>query len=238
LVDLPGEGHGVLVARQWVVTAGHATQGYLLNEVWVRGKQRKVAQLILYPGFRGEYTSLKEAAQNPTLKNWPSIESKLLAVHDIALIKLAEPVDDVAPVMLYRGSQEQGKIAEILGKGATGNGTHGQSLHSPHRGKLRRAYNRISHAHEQWLDYQFTCNGAAPLLEGAFGDGDSGGPVLIKSGHQWQLAGLSDWKHWPTGRSQFIAGVCGQEFSNTRISYYAAWMDSVINADLNGPGGH
>jgi hypothetical protein len=34
------------------------------------------------------------------------------------------------------------------------------------------------------------------------------------------------------------AGVCGQKFSNTRISYYAAWIDSVTDADLNGSGGH
>jgi len=78
------------------------------------------------------------------------------------------------------------------------------------------------------LDYRFDCGPNALPLEGVLGDGDSGGPVLIKSGGKWQLAGLSDWKHWPKGRTKFAEGVCGQEFSNSRISYYAAWIEHTI----------
>jgi hypothetical protein len=39
---------------------------------------------------------------------------------DVALIKLAEPVEDVEPVPLYRASDEKGKLVKN-GKGATGN---------------------------------------------------------------------------------------------------------------------
>lgn len=228
LVDLPGEGQGTLIAPRWIVTAAHATQGYTLNQVWVGGSWRNVSHLFLYPGFKNEYTSFKEAAEDPTLKNWPALKLKLAAMHDIALIELAEPVGDVKSVPLYRESDEEGKVAKVIGKGATGNGKVGQYANSPHRGKLRRAYNRIDHVHGQWLDYRFDCDAKALPLEGTLGDGDSGGPLLIQSDGEWKLAGISDWKHWPTDHSKFAAGVCGQEFSNSRLSHYTKWIDDVI----------
>ena len=228
LVDLPGEGQGTLIAQRWVVTAGHATQGYKLMKVRIDGKWRKVEHVFLYPGFKKEYETVKYAARHPGLKNWPEIKSALRSMHDIALIELERPVRDAAPVGLYTKSDELGKVVEIFGKGATGNGKVGQYPHSPHRGRLRMAYNRITRAQGQWLDYRFDCGPNALPREGVLGDGDSGGPVLIKSGGEWQLAGLSDWKHWPKGRIKYAEGVCGQEFSNSRISYYAAWIEHTI----------
>jgi len=228
LVDLPGEGQGTLIAPRWIVTAAHATQGYMLMRVQIRGKWRDVEHVFLYPGFKNEYASFKKSAQYPTAKNWPALKVRLRSMHDIALIELAKPVNDVEPVPLYVRSDEQGKVAEIIGKGATGNGKVGEYPHSPHRGKLRRAYNRIVRAHARWLDYRFDCGSKALPLEGVLGDGDSGGPLLIRAGSQWNLAGIADWKHWPEGDVRFLAGVCGQVFSNSRISYYAEWIDDVI----------
>lgn len=52
LVDLPVEGHGVLIAPNWVVTAGHAIYWQLpLNVVFIAGKPRKVAKVVFHPGF-------------------------------------------------------------------------------------------------------------------------------------------------------------------------------------------
>jgi hypothetical protein len=223
LVDLPGEGQGVLIAKEWVVTAAHATQGYALDQVMINGKWRDVAELIVHPGFRKLPEGSLSGDAAPMM-------AKLAAMQDIALIKLSKPVDDVKPVALYTGSDEQGATVEIYGKGATGNGLVGQYPHSPHRGKLRRAYNRITDAHEQWLDYTFDCGSKALSLEGVMGDGDSGGPVLIKVNGAWTLAGLADWKHWKGDLSHFRAGVCGQTFSNIRISHYAGWINGVIAA--------
>jgi hypothetical protein len=91
LVDLPGEGHGVLIAPSWVVTAAHATQGYMLMRVWIHGEWRSVAHVFLYPGFEEEYEKVKRVAAirplrtglqssrdlNPRMKllssNWPSL---------------------------------------------------------------------------------------------------------------------------------------------------------------------
>lgn len=228
LVDLPGEGEGTLIAPRWVVTAAHATQGPMFMEVRIHGKLRKVEHIYQYPDFRKEYASFTESAKYPTVENWPTLKTKLSSMHDIALIELVQPVQDVDPVPLYRKSDEQGKVAEIIGRGATGNGEVGEYPQSQHRGKLRRAYNRIDRAEGQWVNYRFDCGPDALPLEGVLGDGDSGGPVLIKSAGRWRLAGVSDWKHWPDGHDKFAAGVCGQEFSNSRISYYAAWIDKII----------
>lgn len=234
LADLPMGGEGTLIAKRWVVTAAHAVQMMLdmpeHRYVTIGGKRRKVVRIIVYPGFEKEYDKVKRAAEYPTLKSWPAIKSAFRSMHDIALIELEQPVQDIAPVPLYTKSDELGKVVEIFGKGATGNGNVGQYLHSPHRGKLRRAFNRITHAQGQWLDYRFDCGPNALPLEGVLGDGDSGGPVLIKSDGQWQLAALSDWKHWPKGHTKFAEGVCGQEFSNSRISYYADWIENTIKS--------
>ncbi len=230
LVDLPGEGQGVLIAPRWVVTAAHATQGYMLMRVWIHGEWRNVSHVFLYPGFKKEYDKVKQAAEHPTLKNWPTVEAAFQSTHDIALIELSKPVEDVKPLALYRASNEQGKIVKFFGKGATGNGKVGEYPHSAHRGQLRRAFNRITKAHDQWLNYRFDCGPEALPLEGVMGDGDSGGPVLIQVNGEWKLAGVTDWKHWPRGHSKFVPGICGQAFSNSRISYYAKWINRVMAA--------
>ncbi|MEO6343863.1 MAG: trypsin-like serine protease [Dokdonella sp.] len=223
LVDLPGEGHGVLIARLWVVTAAHATQGYSLDHVDINGTRRDVAELIVHPDFR-------KLPEGPASGDAGSLMENLAAMTDIALIRLTQPVDDVTPVQRYQGWNEQGKLAQIYGKGATGNGTLGQYPKAPHRDALRRATNRIESAHAQWLDYRFDCDAHATALEGVMGDGDSGSPVLIREDGEWKLAGLADWKHWQGDLSTFRAGICGQTFSNSRISYYATWIDGVIRA--------
>ena len=220
LVDLPGEGHGVLIDRKWVVTVAHATQGYTLDHVMIGGRSRTVAELIVHPEFhKPESAMIGDAAPLMTAFG---------AMKDIALIRLSEPVDDVTPIALYRQSDEAGQVVTIYGKGATGNGVTGQVRGSPHRGALRRAENRITSAHDQWIDYRLDCDASALPLEGSIGDGDSGGPVLIRKGDRWVLAGLGDWKHWRGDLSAFHAGVCGQDFSNTRISWYANWIDRVM----------
>jgi len=50
----------------------------------------------------------------------------LAASDDVALIKLQQPVTDVAPLKIYRGSGERGQVVGIIGAGATGNGLVGQ----------------------------------------------------------------------------------------------------------------
>src|SRR5690606_33012467 len=53
LVDMPGEGHGVLIAPQWVVTAAHAVswqQG--MSVVVIGGTPRAVQRIVIHQGYK------------------------------------------------------------------------------------------------------------------------------------------------------------------------------------------
>src|SRR3546814_5046472 len=65
--------------------------------------------------------------------NASGIHAFLASSDDIALIKLASPMEGVAPMPLYRGSGEVASIVRLIGKGATGNGVDGQVQHGSHR---------------------------------------------------------------------------------------------------------
>lgn len=143
LADMPGEGHGALIAPEWVVTAAHAApMAGMAAEVVIHGKPYQVERVFLHPGYKRMPSGLGEealATGNPS-----KIHAFLAESDDIALIKLASPVDGVAPVSLYRGSEEVASIAMLVGKGATGNGDHGQAQGGSHRVELRRAFNAIT----------------------------------------------------------------------------------------------
>lgn len=223
LVDLPGEGHGVLIARRWAVSAAHPTLGYPLDHVVIRGVRRAVKRVVVHPAFHAVPAGAQSGDAAPMM-------AALAGMDDIALIELSGPVDDAAPVALHRRDDELGRVVTLFGKGATGDGRSGQSAGSAHRGALRRAENTITRADGRWLDYRFDCAAGARPLEGVMGDGDSGGPVLLRIDGDWKLAGLASWKHWQGDLAAFRAGVCGQVFSNVRISHYAEWIDGVIRA--------
>lgn len=240
LVDMPGEGHGVLIAPQWVVTAAHAAPMQMEgmdDDVVIGGVARKVKRVVTYPGYKKLPNEIvTEALASGDLSN---ISAFLASSDDIALIELASPVTDVTPIPIYRGNQEVGMTAELLGKGATGNGDKGQDPLSAHRTVLRRAFNVIAGADARYVWYRFDPPACALPLEGITGSGDSGGPLLIGEGASKQLIGLASWsryppdhpfwKRWAPGRP-FVEGLYGVVVYGVRVSRYVQWIDGVISA--------
>ena len=228
LVDMPGEGHGSLVAPQWAVTAAHTLPQHTeLKQVVINGLPREVERVVIHPGYRTLPQTLIDQAT-------ASGEAMLIVVFlaasdDIALIKLSKPVTDVAPVASYRGGDEAGQVIKLIGKGATGTGDIGHDPGGPNRTELRRAFNKASSAYDRWLCYVFDAPPSALPLEGVLRNGDSGGPALLQSSDQWLLAGLGSWKVVQGNVLTARPGRYGQVACNVRMSHYADWMDGVMS---------
>jgi hypothetical protein len=52
LSSFPGEGQGVLISPEWVVTAGQAVTWRPIHEVTISGIPRPVAEVIVHPGYK------------------------------------------------------------------------------------------------------------------------------------------------------------------------------------------
>lgn len=213
LVDMSGEGHGVLIAPQWVVTAAHAAPMHMQgmnDEVSIGGVARGVKRVITYPGYkRLPEKFIKQALASGDLSK---VYAFLASSNDIALVELASPVTDVTPVPLYRGDKEVGMTVQLVGKGATGNGVDGQNPHSSHRTALRRAFNVIVGTDARYVWYRFDPPSSALPLEGSTGSGDSGGPLLIGDGSSRQLVGLASWSRYPPGHPFWNRYAPGRPF--------------------------
>ena len=229
LVDMPGEGHGVLIAPQWVVTAAHAvTWQTEIKDVVINGVPRDVERLVIHPAYVKPPQALIDqvmATGDATL-----LRVLLASSDDIALLKLKQPVTDVTPVALYKGDDEMGQVVKIVGKGATGNGERGYDAHASHRTELRRAFNKITSADGRWFCYVFDAAPSALPLEGMTGNGDSGGAVLIQVKDQWVLAGLPSWATAQGDVRTLRLGLYGQTGCNVRISHYVDWIERTMSA--------
>lgn len=227
LVDMPGEGHGVLIAPQWVITAAHAIAWQSeIKQVTINGVPRDVERLVIHPGYKKPSQELLDQAL--ATWDWTLFRVLLSSSDDIALLKLTQAVTDVSPVAINTSGGEFGQIIKIMGKGATGNGVTGYEFSSSHRTELRRAYNKVTSAHARWFCYMFDKPSDALPLESGSGSGDSGGPILIRAEKKWLLAGLTSWTD-PQSAVR-TPGMYGQITCNVRLSHYKDWIESVISA--------
>jgi Ca2+-binding RTX toxin-like protein len=165
--------------------------------------------------------------------------------NDIAIIELSQAAPELADRYdIYRGSDEIGKTVTFVGYGATGTGKTGEDLSYP-SAVARYGNNTYDMLSGQWngddlwgtasgsLLYDFDDGTAANdslgnnshvknLGLGAreinLAHGDSGSPGFIDG----KIAGVHSWGTMSTGY-----GAYG---GDTRVSAYAAWIDSIVGS--------
>lgn len=232
LADLPGEGHGVLIAPQWVVTAAHAVSWQpRVDAVHIAGTPRAVRRIVRHAGYRAPPQAIVDAALKSG--DWSAYFEFAAAADDIALIELAEPVRDVAPARIH-DAPAVGQVVRLIGRGATGTGSTGHSLHGPNRTALRHGYNRIDVAEGRWIAYTFDRPPNALPLEASTGSGDSGGPMLVAVGDEWRVAGIAAWKRGNVEGTQVRPGTYGEASYGVRLAHYAGWIEATVAAKGGG----
>lgn len=232
LADLPGEGHGVLIAPRWVVTAAHAVSWQRsIDAVVVGGAPRAVSRIVIHPDYRSPPRDMVESALKSG--DWAAFFRFIEASDDIALIELAEPVRDVAPAQVH-GSPAPGQVVRIMGRGATGTGSKGHSLHGPNRTDLRHGYNTLTLSEGRWIAYAFDAPPHALPLEATTGSGDSGGPILVAAGNDWHVAGVAAWKRGEVRGTEVVPGRYGELSYGVRLAHYADWLEATMSADDRG----
>lgn len=197
-----------LIAPQWAITAAHVVEGnppFIGYFVLFGGKRYEVEKIIIHP-----------------LRKRNAVDSSA----DLAVLKLANPVDGVAPVPLYDLSDETGKKIVIVGRGRSGDGLNGSS---EDRGTLRGATNEIDGALENSLLVIFDAPPFGTELEGITGPGDSGGPAFIERQGKTYIAGVASFN---SGDAEKGTSSKYQTFTAyARISTRRDWILNTIKQD-------
>lgn len=200
-----------VVDARWAVTAAHCAREKRLLEAVAPGAKGYPVEVA------GRPASIDKVIHHPGTGKGRA--------PDMALLRFASPVTHVAPMPLYRGRDEQGRVILMPGWGGTGNGKSGLGVED---GLFRVAENLVDRAEEGRLRWKFDApgpNSRALTLEGISGPGDSGGPALLKTPQGWALAGVSSAQDTMDGPE----GLYGVEEVFVRVSEFAMWIDGHLS---------
>jgi hypothetical protein len=107
----------------------------------------------------------------------------------------------------------------LLGRDDFGNG-HDGVLGVDHR--LRRVTNQVDSADKYWLRFRFDPPPGGTALEGVAGEGESGGPAVMRVGDGLRVAGVSSWQDHAGPLGTY---GCIEHYA--RVSTQITWIRSV-----------
>lgn len=222
LIDMPHEGHGVLIHSQWVLTVAHTIfYDYAGKYIEIGSKTYQIERVHKH----SEYI---EAKKSLFIGDAEPLMDFLKARSDIALIKLTSPVHSLKPIKIYMYNDEKGKQITVFGRGATGNGLIGERAETKSLRELNHFHNVIENAEGNWLSYKFDDSKTGLPLEGIHASGDSGGASVIFHNDVPYLVGLSSWQVWSGDLAFFKGGLYGTTAYQVRISSYNDWILGVL----------
>lgn len=203
-----GGGTATLVGERWLLTAAHVAEqvNALSRTVVVGDREYKIDKRVMHPTWLGE--------ASPT-----SI--------DVALLRLSEPVDSIAPAPIYERSDEIGRQIRLVGYGMYGNGLDGPDSDDARQRSAENIVDDIAFGH--YLTFSFSSPDDPDVLplEGISGPGDSGGPAFILDGGTYRVAGVSV----SNQDDESINGVCtyGSIEIYSRVSTLADWIRDTMH---------
>ncbi|HZZ94854.1 MAG TPA: trypsin-like serine protease [Usitatibacter sp.] len=196
-----GQGEGVLVAPRWVLTAAH--RAVVLQDLKPRptlaigARRYEIEAVVLHPGWKGGRDD------------------------DIALLRLATPVADVAPAALQRVPDEDAKGIVLVAHGS--GGRLGASTVAPRR--RRASINTVGGVGPKSFSVTIKAGDDASDLQGAAVREETGAPAYLDSPEGFTVAGILA----AIGEAPDApAGSAGEKEFFTRVSAYAAWIDANI----------
>ena len=194
------DGGCTLIAPTWAVTAAH---------VAARLRPGAIVE------FEGTPYTVKRVVAHPEATGPAGAPPEV----DLALLELTAAVKGVEPVALYKGRDELGQTAVIVGYGDFG------VAGAPFRrtdGTRRAVSNRIDDAGPKRVFLTFDAPPSGVALEGVGGPGDSGGPALVELDGRLVLVGVS------SASMNGKPGAYGVVDVYTRISSYVDWIERTM----------
>lgn len=223
--DGKGLASGTLIAPRWVLTAAHVVDPWTLKSEWVKSSVESKWS-VLFAG--SQEVSVKRFIE------YPGYSNKDGGV-DIALLELDSPVEGIAPIPCYTGSDELGRQITLVGFGGTGTietgGPKGAAamkfLKTPAQQRVKLAgTDVIIEMSDRYFLTRVDRPEQATDLEAGFSGGDSGGPTLIHVDGQEYVAGLMGWTaSIPVSADPTLP--YGNLLAFHRVSYAAQWIEDT-----------
>lgn len=188
---------GTLISPIHVLTAAHCAQlidGETQATFEVGGHIYTSVRIDIHPGFH-----------------------PILLENDIAIIELSEPVANVEPSQIFRGTPLVGDELTIVGFGAGGTPTGGSN------GDF--GTKRVGATFIDDVDLLFIYWDFDDTSESNTAPGDSGGPGFIAVAGERFIASIT------SGGTVSDASLGDMAF-NTRVDTFSAWIDPIIAVDI------